>query len=773
MQFKQILLIFVFLLVVGVVSAEQSYNQTGDRNTLFQREIALFNLNINPVDSPIEPQGVLDRENVPLVSDLDADGTQEIIIQDDLTIKAFQGRNLIFQASIDMDANAGDRWSNMITHDIDGDGLAEVIVASEIGRTIYILNYSDTLGFQEQAKFGFNDTARAFFGTGDANNGEVQLQCQGANRCAAMSPSSFQSGSRVMMAFMFNSTIADNPIQFDTTGGSSTYCAPGIRAPAAKDYDDDTSTEFIFTWMEISSTNFVDEILFVYYIDVQNNNTVVQDMTRITETAVNELIESTASPVSCDGTNIVSSTRVERYFSSPYVHEIDLTIVGLETVVAYNVDSDEFRLESYNRNGADISRYPKLAESEGEIISNIFRADVFNSAQENDFCVVGQEIVTDDDIVVLCGTQFPQGFQGSFSVNNVEFRVTNSFFNTSVLYRDSEILAHSIQTLTGNQNSEALTSFGVLELEETLLCQTINFANCQANMIYQNPRINGVTIAADVEKSGKEDLIVLTETNLFYIDDGFTNQPVFDFCQESGTVTGSCTQFSTDPCFDQIWKVNTTNKLTITPLDPEGDRVTVRAILYFGDSNEQDLGFINVSSGATQIFNYVANKTITNGIIRYDAKDVENQDTVRTIQKTFDVQANGVERTECVSNIVDGELTVAQADALADELATDVTDNAIKNGVVTIGQLFGVGGTLVWLIFMLSVALGFIVGGLNAGWNAETTVGGILLIEIILLVMGAVLEILSFGLLLIFVVMSIAVVSIFLLRFFNPTDSPG
>ena len=150
------------------------------------------------------------------------------------------------------------------------------------------------------------------------------------------------------------------------------------------------------------------------------------------------------------------------------------------------------------------------------------------------------------------------------------------FYNISFGYGDPWIpITHAGQqstaTTSGNNLNEIINSYGVFRL---------NFEGVNhLDLIWENPISNGAVISVDYEEVGREDMFVLTDTNIWYINDGFTN------------LGSNISSYYTNPCLDSTWKINTSVEVRITSTDDEGDLVNSRAIFYQGESNEQDSGW--------------------------------------------------------------------------------------------------------------------------------------------------------------------------------------
>lgn len=776
-----LMLVIVFLLMIPISLADLNYSKAGENDGFFIRGSGSFNSQLDPSELLISTVVLSDPEQVPLIKDLDGDGVPEIIVLNDETVTIFQNKSLDIVAVFALNATVTDTFSNMIIFDIDGDNIDEIIIASETRESLQILNYSDSVITQE-ASIPLTTI------THDVSNaGKITIGCESANRCVmTYAESQVVTGADTLSASFFNSTNVANEIALSTTSTFQVFCPAKIRTMAIANYDfqTDSNVEFISSYVRPDLTTGDPGINYlVFYINVESDNTLTLEQTStITGSDTDEIFAGPGGTFKCDNFDGLNAFKViggfgealpGKFITSPLVYDANPLSAGLETMIGFMVDNNEFAIRMFKSDGTKQRDFPLVQESEGQILSNLFRAEIFDgSTSETDFCVLAQEVSNFDRLSLTCGSLTDTNGFGATNLQTIEFRSDNlGIFNVTDDYNHWGILAHSVQYDESNSVSEVISTWGVLEPDITggafSACFLLN--NCPLNLIFRNPAtiVDGTVVPVDLDDIDKEDLLVLTQNNLFYADDGFSNEGVNSFCGEPGSVTGICSEYGTNPCIDSVWRINTSVEITVTGIDPESDLVQVTATLYDGDSNEQSSVSANVSSGTTVPFSFIANKTIGAGTLTITAVDiVENPLDIQTVTKTFSVAPNGVEFNDCTTLVTGGVDEVDVADVVVEGSFTeDATDNAIVTGINTVIDVSGLAGTTFWLILMLAFSVGIFFRGVNVGLSGNGIIGAIAVVNALFLVLGARIGVLSVGLVTILVVIGVVIVGIFAGRF--------
>lgn len=792
MRVKGVLLyIVMFLLIISISFAKTDYNESGNFDNFYQLGLAAFNENLNPIDVNAQTTTIIvsTGRKIPLVSDLDGDGLTEVIILDGRNIEIYQNKSLNIVASFTLGvASATERFSNILTFDIDGDGLREIILIAEEEEELHILEYNRSTLVNQTRFQGINLSILSH--TAGSKGGEFAIKCSSTERCLMVFSNQINTGfagfpeTPLFFGASFGSTQSSISTSFetqlDTAVSNSVFCLSNIRHIAAADYDGDngganadpSEFEFIISNIEISQSIATDELANIYWVDILPNSSVVLDQPVVQTTRLGSILgaSTTGARFSCDNSN-GANQNVDAdaplfpsyYITSPLVFDA-APESGLETIIGIGIDPDEFKILMFEKDGTFLDDFPEVADSEGILLSNVFKADIFDDSTE-DFCVMGfngDPIGFDDSLSVTCGSRNdPDGF-GLTNFQTIEFRFNKEgLFNISPTYDNNAVLAHSIETNEENDIDEVLSAYGVLELIRTC---TIT-GNCDMNLIFQNPKSDNEprVISTDAfDKVGLEDLIILTEDNLFYLDDGFTNQPA------------TITNLFNNPCLDSVWKINTSVEVKVTATDPEDDTVSVRAVLYQSDSNEQTIGFVNVSSGTEVPFSFIANKTIGGGNLLIEAFDpVNNPTTVDSILKVFSVAAAGVEFNDCTSsesflvNVSVGITGLNISEAAAQ-------NEALTNFIEETSSLFKVQPVVIILLLMLAWTVAVMTTTGGQGMSSMITLNkvvfmvvGNVFIFLVAIIAGAI----SFGILLTVVILSLVILGIWARRVFT-RDSP-
>ncbi len=780
-------LMIAFILVLPISVADVDYTEAGEQDGFFIRGNGVFNANLDPSDITISTAVLGDPEQIPLVFDLDGDGVQEIIVINDETITIFQNKTLDVLALFALTASADDTFSNMIVFDIDGDGAREIIVASEAGETLHILNYSSTSLIVAQNTISLSGLTHSSV---ESVTGQITIGCESTDRCLmTYSDIDRPVDSTGVFASFFNSSFVGNEILLQGSTTTNVFCPPKIRRMAIANYDFnvDSDVEFISTYIRPGIPGGVVSY-FVFWINVESDNTLTEELQ--SSFSEGNIFTGATNEFECDnsfGGNSFSSSGgfgdalPGKFVTSPLTYDADPSTIGLETIIGFMEDNNEFKLKMFKADGSERRSFPSVQDSEGQILSNVFRAEIFDdSTSETDFCVLSQDITEQEHLIVTCGSLTDTNGVGIFNTQTIEFRSDDlSIFNVTDDFNHWGIVAHSGEYDSSNSVSEIISTWGVLEpVFDGILCTFgIDAVDCGLDLIFTNPATitDGTVVPVDLDNNDLEDFLVLTQTNLFYADDGFSNQPVNAFCLEPGSVTGTCTQYATNPCIDSVWKINTSVEITITPIDPEADLVQVSATLYDGDSNQLTQTSGNVSSGTTVPFSFTANKTIGAGTLTLTAVDiVENPTTIRTVTKSFSVASTGVEFNDCTSEFIEGVVTAEEEAALLiaeGSLTVDATENSIIRGLATFTDLTDLSGTSIWLVLMIIFSVGVYVRAAQVNWSAGSALGAIGVLNALFIILGARLGILSTSLVVIIVLLGVIILGVFLGRFFTGTSA--
>jgi len=768
----------LFLLIISIAFAATSYNQSGSDTGEYSLGTGFFNEQL--LDTQIFTKTLTDSRLIPLINDLDNNGINEIVILDDDTIEIYQNKELDLIAGFTLQLNA--RTSNMIIFDVDGDSDNEIIITTEETGDfprIYILGFNGT--------DLINESSFKMSGTGSPNldhsNGEVMVACRATNDCLMAYANKITGTDEANAAgeqfvTTFNSTgFGGAEVLIDTVpSGTTAFCYPKIQNIVTNDYDNDGDVDYIFTNFELagSSAGFR---LNIYYIDVDG----VTPSESRQELALDDVTGITRTGSSCQTDNY------GRFITSPLVFDLDAGKSGKETVVGFNINNNEFKMHSYDASGstesaAFIDDYPETFDATGEIVSNPMRANVFSDTGNQDFCVLG--IDPDDTstgctigcIDLLCASEATSSF-----LESLEFKFnTDGSFNLTQDYDEWTAITHSGKHSTAQETigdplfgnfdpsnpDEFINSYGVFKIQEA----TFNGSSFVKTLtrIFATPRDNAVIIANDLEKEvtvgGREDLLLLTDTNIFYVDDKFTNSPA------------TISAFTIQPCIDATWKLNTTVQVTITPTDVDNDNVAAKATLYLGDTNEQDVNFsINVSSGTAIPFgDFIANKTIGVGTLRLQARDTQNVAEVDIVDVVFSVGTNGVSFGECTTTVdLDAEAAAISALNLS---ADAIANQAIVNFVEETSNVFKISPIVLVLLLMLGWTIAVLTTKGDSGSESIVSMNKVIFMvvgNIFILLVAIIAGAISFAVLLTIAVLAIVIIGLWVSRMFHRGAAEG
>lgn len=509
---------------------------------------------------------------------------------------------------------------------------------------------------------------------------------------------------------------------------------------------------------------------------VYTTTTTIYNLTKersLSNTVGNILQTSSNSFASCNGSVRLSGASSDTnagagsILTSPLVSDL-ASNSGLETVVGYMNSGTTFNMKIYQSTGATessalIDTSPDIADADGTLVSNPFLADVFPDNVADEYCVIGYR-ETFNIVDVLCDSEYTTR-NGD---DTIEFFYEALEYNISRAYGKYNSIAHSTQqstaTLDGGNPSEILNSYGVFEIThddcDVAGCgiASCTFNLCAMDKIFDVPVDDLAMISVDAQNSGREDLIGLTSTNIWYFDDGFSNSPAI------------IDAYQINPCIDSTWKANTTVEARITPTDADGDTVSARAVIYDGLNFSQDSGWSSYSSsGATFTFSFIASELVSTGTMILYARDSVNPSEPDSIPITFSVSTSGVEYGDCKTTI-DVEQVENATGNLSGGQIVDYDSNVALDSVLAIKNSAlgrGLSVQIIWLVIMFVLGAGVVFAMVTGMKDLITThpnlaVGVIGLVffvlEVIMTIIGALLHILNVGVVIVLVMTELFVV---------------
>ena len=702
-------------LVMGVGTTQYLQPATTEEDWEFDGR-GLFS---SQIDTNVFSQSLTDTHAIPIVGDFDNDGLNEIIILDDDDLIVMNNKELTVQDTIDI-GNAPSITSNFLAFDIDGDGFLELIFHNDVDNEIEIFNYSNADGIQNQISFSVTE------------NGYTMLACKDVDECIITLDSysdenifnPFDVDYRVQ-SFNSHGTTSSATILFTETQPSSdamAVCSPRLRNIPVVDYDGDLIDEYVISFADYEEG----DSFITYHLEYLNNIT-SELSTEETHTVPD------ADETTCDGENGIGNQ-----ITSPLVAEMFSTKGGKETFLGVMSDSNDFIIDVFDASGSPFEQFPEILEADGRIFSNPMLLNAFpETTGQVDVCVLGYDAVT-QEINLLCGTSS----RGGVLPDADEFLFqTDGTFNLSNSISELDIIAHGGQhsnELTDLQDlNEIISSHGVFKIDFT----GIN----SLTRLYENTVKNSVLLSIDGEKVGSDDLLAMTPSNLFYIDDKLQREN-----PEIQSITFN-------PCIiDSIIKLNTSLQIGVVAIDNNpasfgNDLLTINVSIYTNTANHQSASVVDVQSGSLNQFLFSANSTGSGNVITVSVFD--NASTTDTVTQTFSVANNGLEfgDSTCTSDYVGGVLS-AEVDVLNITGGNLDEDDNIGNSVLILLQSTGLGGTGNWLLIMGFVAFLFIFGTKTLFGTDINRVDpklmmlGLILIEVLLLMMGTAIGALPVGL---------------------------
>lgn len=700
-----------------------------------------------PIDQPVM---------APLVADLDNDGRQEILVIDGVRLRLFQNTTVTPLASKTLNVTN-------ITHvelfDIDSDGQKEIIVSSSgTSREIDILSYNVTIQYE---------ATLPATGSLQSAASESFFNCVEPGNCIYYYTRGVGGTSNEVQARRFNSSGYQGSetniyTRSGCTAGGGTcpaLCTPQIAQAQVADVVPGGQLETVITWMEVRAdggTGDQSEHVRIFWLNSSGTGVTLKSSADL------DLGNRWTASVAGGCSNLATA---RGYGTSPLVADFDPE-PGLETVIAGEVSSGGFEMDMYDQNGARLDEWPDditLNNADGTLISNPFRADALEEDGRRDFCVLGAN-PAGDEINILCGSVahsvdcLPGWFIGEWVLGDLcDFTIFDSIeipFNISGGNRDYHIMAHAAQFEdvdtpgfgVGGDLDEIITSYGIVKL----VYEELDSTN---ELLFTTGVGDAVVYAIDLMGSGLADLIALSNTNLFVINDGYENEPA------------TIRSVTTNPCIQNVLKQNTTVQVTFevddqsTTVVDEHDQVSGRIIAYAGEGNEQDSGFtVNSTEGTSFTLWFTANQSTPTSNLQIVGRDTGNPTELDIITRQFTVASSG-------SSF--GESSCTESFDLEDEVVpftnssmTPNEENVISNFAFNLNELTGIGTTALWLIVMVILAVGVWIFGHRERMDAHLSFGVIVFVEVLMFVLGAIFGFISVGVIIVLSILAITILAL-------------
>lgn len=325
-------------------------------------------------------------------------------------------------------------------------------------------------------------------------------------------------------------------------------------------------------------------------------------------------------------------------------------------------------------------------------MGNTFACHVFDGFSE-DYCTIGYNSVT-NFTTIMASTDFGVPLLQSDEVIAQGSNYTNYFTPTK-----EQVIAHAIESNnyygdSGVYFSDFLTPFGVYKIRNP------NYFTGDAELLLSyglpNSVRNVVVSPMTVKRTSFYDIAALTSSNLYYINDGFvTPKAVID-------------AYAINPCLNSVWNKTTPVSVSITPKSYNNlYTVRAKATLYYGTANPQIANWSSYYPSETAIsFDFIANSTITNGILRMEAEDSVNSGNTY-IDVSFTVGNTGKNFGEC-QTYISGISTASNASNTVDMLfnnSATSTNNSLTNAIRRTAKDTGLPTDIFIVIIILGVSV--------------------------------------------------------------------
>lgn len=674
----------IFILLATFCIAE-NYTQTGSINENFNSGSGIIS---NAVDVDFYTRSVSDPQFMPLVQDLDRDGTSEIIVIGSDTIYLYNNIQLNPIESIDIGSSS---LSPPVIVNLDGDEYIEIVIFDAVSELIKFVEYNGTDFYVEQSH-----SVGAMI---DRNSVRGVIGCNNDKRCMLVVESnSFSVGEITSIAFNFSEAggYADNY----QTSTDRNFCFPYISYVLSHDLDQDGDEEFYTSIIRVNDNGLGTEQLHIFEYEVNDSLNIsfsVHYSVNLPDFYLG------AGLASC------ATSNAGRYVTEPV--GLDAVAGGDdELVFGLMTSTTTFRIHVVKSDGSLHDTHPEILQADGILVSNPIIMNAFVDTGAIDYCIMGYD-QPENEMDLLCGSQ-----QTGKTPETMEFRYTTNY-NVTNDHNTWHDITHATQasaeTTDGANLDEIINSYGIFSLrtpqndDADLLCNSIS--DCDLIQYWGNDKDDTVAYALDYEGIGLADIIMLDDTNIWYADDGYTNIG----CDNENCIT----EYQINPCIPNTWKINTTAEIQLEVTDDNGynippDYVTGRACLYYGSTNEQCSNWAgNTSSGTTFAFSDLAvNKSIVGGVILLQARETGNYNQIEEIELIFNVGLNGVEFGDCT--------TIREEEEEDISTETVAGNNSIQGAMDYATENTGLGSDIIIIIVLLIVTIGMLAmfkdsGGLS------------------------------------------------------------
>lgn len=760
-----LLSLFLFTILFSTLaSALNNYTAVGGTDGSFYNsgaQTGLFSNLLIDLYTHVRTIAVASPYFMPYVVDLNRDNRSEIIVASSQNIRLFNADNLSPINSYDTGTS---EFLVPRIKDWDNSGYQEIIVAYQ-NNSVIVTRYNGTT---------FNSTKKADVKNADNQKDEGVLGCSPTrNICITAMHGRQTTPATAQMIFVtsFNDSGIIGVVNYTMSSTTSNPCFPNINKVGWGDVNNDGTEDAVISYYNVNGG--AGDIAYVqaYTIPLNSPPSVLWTQTGISGSDLYP--GSAGASTYCHDAPIIGS-----HITAPYVADLDSSPAnGLETIIGFQTDADSFKMYKISGSGVYNSltdQYPATSPSDGIIISDVMKSDIFGDTPDTDFCVLGYQASATIPLMDLVCASLITGdvpktrdFRAQMQGTDFQYNVTSDRLFWHQISHMTQMGSTEYNDGWGNKDvTEILNAFGVFR---PIITNSPGFdacgtaGTCQLERLYTLPFMNSTTIPIDAQNIGHADIIALSNTNLYYLDDGFANTP----CSGEQCVN----TYYSNPCNGSIWLENTSVEIRITTQDLDNDNVAGRVLLYAGDSNEQDSGWTSFApAGTTLSFLFTANKSIPVAYINVQTRDDYTPSEVGQLNRTFGVSSvSGVEFNDCTTTEVVSATPIphppVNVTPVIDEDADIIQNNSIGALTQAGKNLTGLSQTLIWYLIMIVVGIYiFVVGAKQYPGHPHMVIGVMSFFEVLMMIFGVKLNYIGFGTLVALVIICIAIIGTFAIR---------
>lgn len=563
----------------------------------------------------------------PLVADLDADGTDEIIMIDGSNVEIYQGSSL---TAITSQACHAQPDAVELT-DIDGDNKPEIILVGD--GIVTRMDFNGTL---------LNRTLNSSIAN---QNSEYAIACHTTTCAIFEARYTSPTGNDILNVYRYSSAGVGAATAFDTTTNNGVWIIPFIRNAEVVYDTSDARWEYLVSAYDTGTQDLN------VYAGYSNGTHILKEHTYT-----------------------LADTYADDSFTMPLAYNFLQNEGGsaYEVVIAYQTSADDFTFRMLSNTLTSLDTYGisllGINDQEGELISNVVRANAFGDTGKTDFCAMGY-YAAGDEMNLICVDPIHDTTDGTDV--DVAYDLTDQTYTASVPdIRRANTLITAIQVLsttTNGQNlNEILTPYGIYEIND------FDDLDDDLNTLYLfDDPADGAAVFHDVQHVGESDIIYLSADGMYYLDDGFQN--------DQATIDQYTVNTGNPVC------ANTTVKITLTVSDVNDDIVTCYINETFVNGTYiSQLASQTLDPTASINFYYLADSVGTRLLDLYCTDGEHDVEEWEQYQMDIEAEISGTDN--CYNYGENPSTTViSNATTAAEQAANDAFEGSIDTAVEDLG----------------------------------------------------------------------------------------